>query len=321
MSDQRAGDRVAEVEEERFVTAAQISGPKTPPADRQRELWKTVWGEGSGDGSEEGFENRFADIEAGIGDDDGPGRGRRVWPWAVAGSAAVALVAVVVTAFATGTLGGSEEPPKPPQTRQSAPVGAGKSTQPAKEALPPLPRYKGTRSPVTGQVKDRQSGLHYAALGGRWQLDQRTPTELRAKYGFSTRQYVPLGQDSQGRQVFAHVMSGPLPTRLAPQYTGAADMNKVLRATAYEVKKRFYGAAALATKTAEQRFKVGGRPAELMAFEIRNRRAGTKITKDTVVFAAVDTGRALPAILYIAIPDTQKSLLPDINTIIKSIKP
>ena len=40
----------------------------------------------------------------------------------------------------------------------------------------------------------------------------------------------------------------------------------------------------------------------------------------SIVTAAINTGKDVPAIVYMSIPSTSKQLLPDVNTIIKQLK-
>jgi hypothetical protein len=47
---------------------------------------------------------------------------------------------------------------------------------------------------------------------------------------------------------------------------------------------------------------------------------GLRVQEETVVVIAVDTGDGRPGVLYISIPGTHRSLRPDINTVIKSLK-
>ncbi|MBB2913182.1 hypothetical protein FHS43_004480 [Streptosporangium becharense] len=275
-----------------FVTAGQISGPKTPPPERQQELWDTVFGE-SYEGLAEG------ELE---------GRGRPVWIFALAGSVVIALVGATVWAFLAGPLASDEEivadSPKPSAT-------AKKTTKPA--AVGRLPRFSGKASPVAGTLTDQPAGITLAKLGAPWRQDQR-PT-VPTSYGFTTRQYLPAGTDSTGKAQFAQIMSGPLSPRLKSKYTSPKNLAPVINAVASTGRKKFFPEDNSARKTAQQTLSVNGMPGQLAAYEITS-----GDTKTTMVVAAVSTGADVPAIVYMSVPDSKKELLPDVNTVFKSIK-
>ncbi|MEU9835587.1 hypothetical protein AB0D67_28975 [Streptosporangium sp. NPDC048047] len=279
-----------------FVTAGQISGPKTPPPERQQELWDTV----------------FGDNYQAMGDeDDLEGRGRPVWIYALAGSAVVALVGVVLWAFLAGPLASGKDDPETaaPQTKPSA-----AAKNPAKSrSTSRLPRFPGKASPVSGTLSDQAAAISVPRLGGPWRLDQRPA--VQTSYGFDTRQYVPAGSDTAGKPQFAQVMSGPLSARMKSKYVDGR-LAPVINAVASAARGKFFPQENTARKIAQQTLKVGGHPAQLAAYEIT---AGE--TKTTMVVAAVNTGAQLPSVVYMSVPDGKKELLPDINTVFTSIKP
>ncbi|MFB9708841.1 hypothetical protein [Streptosporangium nondiastaticum] len=278
-----------------FVTAGQISGPKTPPPERQQELWDTVFGD---------------NYQAMGDDDDLEDRGRPIWIYALAGSAVIALVGVVLWAFLAGPLAsGKEDETAAPQTKPSS-----AAKDPAKSgSVPRLPRFPGKASPVSGALVDQGAAISVPRLGGPWRLDQRPA--VQTSYGFDTRQYVPAGSDAAGKPQFAQVMSGPLSARMKSKYVEGR-LAPVINAVASAARGKFFPQGNTARKTAQQTLKVGGHPAQLAAYEIT---AGE--TKTTVVVAVVNTGAQLPSVVYMSVPDSKKELLPDINTVFKSIKP
>ncbi|WP_433241836.1 hypothetical protein ACQPYK_36935 [Streptosporangium sp. CA-135522] len=276
-----------------FVTAGQISGPKTPPPERQQELWNTV----------------FGDNYQAMGDEqDLDDRGRPVWVFALAGSVVIALIGVVLWAFLAGPLASAKEETTP-ETKPSSTV-----KKPAKsQTVGRLPRFPGKASPVAGAVPDQTAAISVAKLGAPWRQDQRQ--NLSVSYGFTTRQYVSAGPDSQGTAQFAQVMSGPLSPRLKSKYTSPDSLAPVINAVASAGRKKFFPEDNTARKTAQQALSVNGLSGQLAAYEITS---GT--SKTTMVVAAVNTGAELPAIVYMSVPDSKKELLPDINTVFKSIR-
>ncbi|WP_283138203.1 hypothetical protein [Rhizohabitans arisaemae] len=283
-----------------FVTAAQISGPKTPPAQRQHELYKRV------------FEDDFD----GADDDAGPEHRRRVWPWALVGSTALALVAAIVIIYEPFEDSGGTGAARIPVNNAGAKASATPKPTPTQPSSERLPRYPGRPSPVVGRVADAQSRLGYAALGTPWQRDQRTT--VRREFGFTARQYIPAGTDHLGQPVYAHVMSGTLDPSLAGKYAGPDDFVPVINAAAYRLKLKFSSKEAVATRVATQRLTVDGHPGGLIVYNVKASTLGE--SSMTMLVAAIDTGAKTPSILYISIPDNKKRILPDIHTVLKSLK-
>ncbi|MEV6981232.1 hypothetical protein AB0M95_08220 [Sphaerisporangium sp. NPDC051017] len=292
-----------------FVTAGQISGPKTPPPERQQELWNTVFGENY-DAMEE--------------DSDGGEGGRRVWLLALVVSVVVALVLALVWAFlagplssASGDAGAAANPSGDAgrSTAKASPSRTQASTKP--QSIGRLPKYPGEASPRAGALTDAESAITVARLGGPWRLDSRSE-HVRSTYGFATRQYVAAGTDESGAPAFAQVMTGPLAKGLAAKYSAddPSDLTPVISAVAFSARNKFFPEGNKVVKTAEQRVSAGGRPARLVAYEVL---AGG--AKTTLVVAAVSTGADLPVIVYMSVPDSKKELLPDVNTIFSSIRP
>ncbi len=278
-----------------FVTAGQISGPKTPPPERQQELWNTVFGENYQAIGDEG------ELEE---------TGRPVWVFALAGSVAIALVGALIWAFLAGPLASADEVTEP-VADSSKPAASPKAT--AKPKIGRLPKYPGEASPVAGTLTDANAAITLAQLGAPWRQDTR-PT-MPTTYGFSTRQYAPAGQDSTGKNQYAQVMSGPLSPRLRKHYTSPENLAPVINAVANAARNKFFPEGNKARKTAQQTLSVSGLPGQLAAYEITS---GTDTT--TIVVAAVSTGADLPAIVYMSVPESGKELLPDVNTVFKSIR-
>ena len=282
-----------------FVTAGQISGPKTPPPERQQELWDTV----------------FGDNYQAIGEEDDLGPRRPVWLFALASTVVVALIGVLAWAFIAGPLSSGDEGDPTAAAPKSSAKGKAPSTTKPQSLGKRLPTYSGTRSPVIGTVTDSGAGITLARLGGSWRLDTRTQI-VTTKYGYDTRQYISAGQDSTGKTQFAQVLSGPLPKQLAAKYTSPGKLGSVISAVAYQARLKFFPEGNQIAKTATQKLTVGEKTGLLNVYEIT---AGE--TKTTVVVAALDAGGDLPSVVYMSVPDAKKALRPDINTVFKSLKP
>ncbi|MFI0418142.1 hypothetical protein [Spongiactinospora sp. 9N601] len=280
-----------------FVTAGQISGPKTPPPERQQELWNTVFGD------------NYQAME----DEERPERtGKPVWIYALAGTIAVALVAVLLWwAFTSGPLA-SAEGPASTQTAQK--TAAPQKPAAPKKTLPRLPRYKGAASQSAGTLTDQLGGITLPKLGPPWRQDLR-PT-VREKFGYPTRQYVPAGRDAAGKTQFGQVLSGPLPKQLAGKYGSPEDLTPVVSAVAFQARTKYFAKGNTIAKTVHQTKPIGGMPAELIGYEITSAQ-----TKTTMVVAVVATGRDVPTVVFMMVPETKKKLLPDINTVFAGIRP
>ncbi|MFI9835415.1 hypothetical protein ACIHFD_00170 [Nonomuraea sp. NPDC051941] len=276
-----------------FVTAGQISGSRTPPPERQQELWNTVFGD---------------DYQA-MGDEDSleeESQGRPIWIYALGGSVAIALVAALLWAFLAGPLAGddpaasntvAEKPTtsqKPSSTRSSTTIGA-------------LPKYPGKAAPVLGRVPDAAAGISLPRLGGTWRLDTRTT--VKATYNYDTRQFVPITQDTS-----AQLMSGPLPQKLASYYE-KDNLEPVIKQVVLDARKRFFPTGNKVRKIAQQPIKVGDNTGRLIAYSLTS-----ETEKATIVTMAVNTGGNLPAIVYMSIPADSKQLLPDIRTVMNQLR-
>ncbi|MEO3873023.1 hypothetical protein ABGB18_29770 [Nonomuraea sp. B12E4] len=276
-----------------FVTAGQISGSRTPPPERQQELWNTV----------------FGDNYQAMGDQDAldEGQGKPIWIYALGGSVAVALVAALLWAFLAGPLAG-EDTTSSSVASEEATTGPPPSS-PAKTStsIGGLPKYPGKAAPVIGRVADAQAGISVPRLGGTWRLDER-PT-VKGTYGFDTRQYVLITEDKA-----AQLMSGPLSPRLASYYK-QDDLEPVIRQVVLAARKKFFPEDNTVKKIAQQPIKVGDSTGRLIAYALTS---GTE--KATIVTMAVNTGGSVPAIVYMSIPAESKQLMPDIRTVMNQIR-
>ncbi|MGW2153118.1 hypothetical protein [Nonomuraea sp. NPDC001699] len=274
----------------RFVTAGQISGSRTPPPDRQQELWNNV----------------FGDEYEGDSLDDEPGK--PIWIYALGGSVVIALIAALLWAFLAGPLAGEDTPESKTASSPAASAGPTKGgTGKPSTTIPALPKYPGKASPVTGRVEDAAAGVSLPRLGGTWQLDQRAT--VKSTFGYDTRQYVQVAPEK-----FAQVMSGPLPANLSSLYQ-EDDLEPVIKRMVLQARKDFYPAGNKVRKIAQQPIKVGTATGRLIAYAMTS---GT--AKATIVTMAVNTGGDVPAIVFVSIPDEGKQLLPDIRTVMNQLK-
>ncbi|WP_162795366.1 hypothetical protein, partial [Nonomuraea lactucae] len=276
-----------------FVTAGQISGSRTPPPERQQELWNTVFGE-----NYQAIGEEPEQLEE---------QGKPIWIYALAGSVAVALVGTLTWAFMAGPLAGETPRAAPVASATPTPSGTAGSAKPA-TSIGPLPKYRGKAAPVVGTVQDAAAGITVPRLGGTWQLDQR-PT-VQGTYGFDTRQFARTGPDT-----FAQLLTGPLPARMASSYTSQTNLEPVIKQVVVNARKRFFPPDNKVRKIAQQQLRIGGASGRLIAYSLTS-----STQKATIVTAAINTGNDVPAIVYMSIPSTGKQLMPDIHTVVKGLK-
>ncbi|WP_155360604.1 hypothetical protein [Acrocarpospora macrocephala] len=276
-----------------FVTAGQISGPKTPPAHRQQELWNNVFGE-----NYQAIEE-YEDEE----------RGRPIWLFALAGSVLIALIGALLWAFLAGPLASSDDAAPSQPSPSPSKASASNASQPQAASLL---EYEGTPSPVQGRIADSESRVSIPKLGGQWKTDVDQQKNL-ATYGYVTRQFVSAGLTTKGKPQFAQVMSGPLAQDLAAKYTTADDLRPVLSAVVFKARQNLFPKGNKVAKVGQQ--KLRGGIGQLAAYEVSDDGG-----KTLVVVAAVNTGAPLPSIVYMQVPDIKDDLLPDVGTVFKSIK-
>ncbi|MFI6926333.1 hypothetical protein ACIBIZ_40800 [Nonomuraea spiralis] len=278
----------------RFVTAGQISGSRTPPPDRQQELWNNVFG----DEFEGMSEHDSLDDES----------GKPIWIYALGGSVAIALVAALLWAFLAGPLAGEDTPESKTAASPAASGGPTKGgTGKTSTTIPALPKYPGKASPVTGRVEDAAAGVSLPRLGGTWQLDQRAT--VKSTFGYDTRQYVQVAPEK-----YAQIMSGPLPSQLSSLYE-EDNLEPVIKRMVLQARKNLYPAGNKVRKIAQQSIKVGASTGRLIAYTMT---AGTD--KATIVTMAINAGGDVPAIVFVSIPEEGKQLLPDIRTVMNQLK-
>ncbi|MGP3959010.1 hypothetical protein ACTWPT_23665 [Nonomuraea sp. 3N208] len=278
--------------EQRFVTAGQISGSRTPPPERQQELWNTVFGD-----------NYQAMGDQDVLDDEG--EGKPVWIYALGGSVAVALVIALLWAFLAGPLAG--EDPTTSNIATGQPSASQKASPTKPSTIGKLPAYSGKASPVLGMVPDAAAGISVPRLGGKWQLDERAT--VKGTFGFDTRQYVQVAPER-----YAQIMSGPLMPKLASYYE-QDNLEPVIKQVVLTARKRFFPPDNKVRKIAQQPIKVGDQTGRLIAYSLTS-----QTEKATIVTMAINTGGSVPAIVYMSIPSESKQLLPDIRTVMNQLK-
>ncbi|MFJ8546353.1 hypothetical protein ACIRFH_31005 [Streptomyces sp. NPDC093586] len=170
-----------------------------------------------------------------------------------------------------------------------------------------MPDYPGEGSPVVGTVTD--SSLEYAELGGTW--DRSKPLDPVFD-GFTRKQ--------EGRQR-ALVKSTQVDEDIMAAAGGTGELRGVADAVMDERRRYEYPRdEAVLVDVASQPLKVDGHDAWLLVSEIHFHQRGVPSTMDLNAVLVVDTGRVRPSVLWVVLPETNKKLWPDLNTLVSSVQ-
>ncbi|WP_338703033.1 hypothetical protein V2W30_37330 [Streptomyces sp. Q6] len=170
-----------------------------------------------------------------------------------------------------------------------------------------VPHYPGKGSPVIGTVTD--SSLEYAELGGTW---DRSKTQDPVFDGFTRKQ--------EGRQR-ALVKSTQVDEDIMAAAGGTGELRGVAGAVMDERRRYEYPRdEAILVDVASQPLKVDGHDAWLLVSEIHFHKRGVPSTMDLNAVLVVDTGRVRPSVLWVVLPETNKKLWPDLNTLVASVQ-
>ncbi|MCD2469487.1 hypothetical protein MBT42_38895 [Streptomyces sp. MBT42] len=170
-----------------------------------------------------------------------------------------------------------------------------------------VPHYPGESSPVIGTVTD--SSLEYAELGGTW---DRSKTLDPIFDGFTRKQ--------EGRQR-ALVKSTQVDEDIMAAAGGTGELRGVAGAVMDERRRYEYPRdQAILVDVASQPLKVDGHDAWLLVSEIHFHKRGVPSTMDLNAVLVVDTGRVRPSVLWVVLPETNKKLWPDLNTLVASVQ-
>jgi hypothetical protein len=231
-------------------------------------------------------------------------------------AALVAAAAVYFLKSSGGDSAGADEPEP----------GAGAATTPAAAAPPDvrlpatkrLTTFRGRHSSPVGLVPDKRAGVVYPRLGAPWQIPG--PKSGLGKLGWSGQQVV-VTESRDGRpKWYGQLLSGTLSAAQRNLYGGPGTERAAAVALAKEYEARFYGFPHKTRSLASQQLTVDGRRGWLVGSYIGYRRPGVKATAEVVTVAVIDTGRPSPAVIFMAVPNTDRDLWPDINYVFSSLK-
>ncbi|HEY9475003.1 MAG TPA: hypothetical protein VIS06_14265, partial [Mycobacteriales bacterium] len=204
------------------------------------------------------------------------------------------------------------EVPAGPATGQRLPDPPALPSLPPVPVMPtPAPTYTVTR------IIDPAAGLSYQRPPGIWQFWD--PTDMLL-FGLGTAGVFQVTQRGTpgGGVDRAVVVSGPLLPVVA--YTGPDDLPEATTQLA-ESLQRVYYPPHLRRTLAARPLTVDGSPGFLVRFDLTFDPSvrGYDATGAAVAVVVVHTGRPIPGVLYVSIPDTRRDLWPDIDQVIGSL--
>jgi hypothetical protein len=234
----------------------------------------------------------------------------------------------------SGTLASSERPPRPFPTGLVVALsvvalvvvlvialvnGRDDATTPtADPSLPSSAQPSGpTFAPGTTRIIDETSGLSYPWLGENWLewnlWGQYETTDVAGQY-FVTQEDLPDSTD-----VFiAQVTSGPLADGYG--WAGTSTLQPTVERLADSVRGNYYPGPNEREVRRDEARTVDGHDAWLYEFDLSWHVAGYDSTGERAALLLVDVGRAVPALLYISVPNTHAELYGVIDTVLEDVE-
>lgn len=201
--------------------------------------------------------------------------------------------------------------PVPTPTASPAPTW-----RPAGRPAGRLPVFHGAGSRVAGRITDRVAGVSYARFAAPWH-----PSTMVTGDTTSAELLDGGSKTVDGRYWYLAVYAGPLPARFA----GAAPGRYALRAAAELYGRdwvdRLYDTTDRRTELAGQALTVDRHRAWVSAFRMTHLDGMPRAARSqTEVVVVVDTGHRSPALVTVTVPSNKAALLPDVNTLVTSLR-
>ena len=297
-------------------------GPRTPPkpgtpSSGNLRLPDWMRAEMSGD-RDSGHHETRADGLGGHDDEEDENRTRLMLYFGV-GLLVVALVAAGAVYVLKKVSGDADESEQPPGASGATPAQAARPPNVALPANKPLMRFRGAHEKAVGVVPDRHAGVAYPRLAAPWQIPGRKSG--LGRLGWSGQQVIVTERGGGGRPTwYGQLLSGTLSAVQRPLYAGPGTERQAAVALAAQYDTRFYAFPHRTRNLASQPLDVDGHRGWLVASYIGYHQRGIKATAEVVAVAVVNTGRAGPAVIYMAIPNTNRDLWPDFNYVFTSLR-
>jgi hypothetical protein len=196
------------------------------------------------------------------------------------------------------------------QASPSASFGASAAPG-SSSAVPELPATSkklatlpGRATTVASSVVDKKSGIGYAKFDLPWQASDPAP------FSFVQRSGVV-------RPAQAMIASSPLPGATPKQLTSYSDYRHYAeKAAKWTLRRQPEGSRLVWTASQPVAHGIGW----LLGYKITYVVEGRKHSSQAVV-VVLGTGKRKPAMLFATVPDTDKALLRDLNTLALSVRP
>jgi len=224
----------------------------------------------------------------------------------------VGLIAVLVATGALPDLDGTSGTAQPTASRRAVPAPLPVPTDTVPLPVPTPPRPTG---PVSGRIVDDAAGLSYSVLGGAWQRwDLFTFDGMLGTDGY----YRVVQRDAPGGEYWANVSSG----LVSPAVASRDDLTATSRRLITGLDNQYYPDNRQQGR-AEKVTTVDGHPGYLTSYVAifnPDDSKGYLAKSEQVTVLVIDTGRQLPAVLYISLPDTVRPLWTSVDALISSIR-
>jgi hypothetical protein len=229
----------------------------------------------------------------------------------VAGLVAVAAVYVLKGGGDAGSVSHAAA-----STRPSPTAPAQGTKKPATQKM--LRQFAGQHTLQVGQVVDATAGLSYPRLSRPWA--QPVPNSPMTELGFSASQFAVTERAAGQPKRWARLMSARLGGAERAAYTGPGTERAAATQAASTFEARMYGFRHRRKVLASQPLDVGGHRGWLVSYYLTFHRPGVVATGDVIAVAVVDTGKPVPGVVFMSVPNNRRKLWPDINYVVQSLK-
>lgn len=231
-------------------------------------------------------------------------------------AALVAAVGVyLLTSHDDSQASDTAAPSQRSQAPSRSPAG---STENRPAARKRLPRFQGVHTKALGRVSDTRSGLSYARFARPWALPAKdSPMN---EIGFSASQFAVTEKAGAQPKHWARLMSGQLSGAAKGSYTGPGTEGAAAAEFAEVYETRVFGFPHRKRLLASQPLDIGGHKGWLISDYLKYHRPGVKATGDIMMVAVVDTGKNVPGVLLMTVPNTSRRLWPDLDFVVRSLQ-
>jgi hypothetical protein len=237
---------------------------------------------------------------------------RRRWAW----PAVLGIIGLIAVLVLTGALPGLDTGTRQPRP-VSGPVAEPRLPFPTDLPTPafPTPSPQPT-GPVTGRITDNAARISYDVLPGSWQAWNMFIFDgLLSTAGYFR---VVQKETPDGSPYWANVTSGIA----SPAVASPNDLTATARRLAHNLDEQYYPPHTSKGQT-ERALTVDGHQAYLSQFVAQFDPAATKgytSKSEQVTVLVIDTGKTLPAVLYISLPDQVKPLWSSVGALVASVR-